>query len=86
MKQRIKLDFNELAAQIGEVIEKGKRSKIVKKNADGIAVGMYLLSEYLIEIGELAVKQENAELIEILLDLHVLSEVNTNDERTQRSV
>lgn len=71
MNRRMKLDINNLFRQIDDVIS-NSRSKIVKDNGFEIAIGLDLLSKYLIEIGKLAIKQNNKELIEILVDLHVL--------------
>ena len=68
---RMKLDINNLFRQIDDVIS-NSRSKIARENGFGIAIGLDLLSKYLMEIGELAIKQDNKELIEILVDLHVL--------------
>ena len=70
-EKRIKLDINNLFRQIEDVIS-NSRSKIARENGFGIAIGLDLLSKYLMEIGELAIKQDNKELIEILVDLHVL--------------
>ena len=68
---RMKLDINNLFRQIDDVIS-NSRSKIARENGFGIAIGLDLLSKYLMEIGELAIKQDNKELIEILVDIHVL--------------
>lgn len=68
---RMKLDINNLFRQIDDVIS-NSRSKIARENGFGIAIGLDLLSKYLMEIGELAIKQDNKELIDILVDIHVL--------------
>ena len=74
-KQRIKLDINNLIRHIDEVIS-NSRSKIARENGYGISIGLDLLISYLKEIGQLAIDQDNKELIEILVDLHVLRHEN----------
>lgn len=76
-KQRVKLDFNNLLRQIDEVIS-NSRSKIAKENAFGISIGLTLLISYLKEIGELALSRNDEELIDILVDLHVLKREDTD--------
>lgn len=71
VNRRMKLDINNLFRHIDEVIS-NSRSKIARENGFGIAIGLDLLSKYLMEIGELAIRQDNQELIDILVDLHVL--------------
>lgn len=70
-KQRMKMDINNLIRHIDEVIS-NSRSKIARENGYSISIGLDLLISYLKEIGQLAIDQDNKELIEILLDLHVL--------------
>lgn len=70
-KQRMKMDINNLIRHIDEVIS-NSRSKIARENGYGISIGLDLLISYLKEIGQLAIDQNNQELIEILLDMHVL--------------
>ena len=71
MKQRVKLDIHNLFRMIDEVISNTRAKKAIEYGI-GISFGLDLLQAYLKEIGELAIKQENQELIEILMDLHVL--------------
>lgn len=71
MKRRVKLDIHNLFRMIDEVISKTRSKKAIEYGI-GISFGLDLLQAYLIEIGELAIKQDNQELIEILMDLHVL--------------
>ena len=70
-KQRMKMDINNLIRHIDEVIS-NSRSKIARENGYGISIGLDLLISYLKEIGQLAIDQDNKELIEILVDMHVL--------------
>lgn len=71
MKRRVKLDIHNLFRMIDEVISNTRSKKEIEYGI-GISFGLDLLQAYLIEIGELAIKQDNQELIEILMDLHVL--------------
>ena len=71
MKLRVKLDIHNLFRMIDEVISNTRSKKAIEYGI-GISFGLDLLQAYLTEIGELAIKQDNQELIEILLDLHVL--------------
>lgn len=70
---RMKLDINHLFEEIEKVIS-NSRSKIARENGWHIAVGMDLLIWYLQQIGERAIKRQDDELIDLLLDLHVLKE------------
>lgn len=70
-KQRMKMDIYNLIRHIDEVIS-NSRSKIARENGYSISIGLDLLISYLKEIGQLAIDQDNKELIEILLDFHVL--------------
>ena len=78
-KQRMKMDINNLIRNIDEVIF-NSRSKIARENGYGISIGLDLLISYLKEIGQLAIDQNNQELIEILLDMHVLRSEEGNGE------
>lgn len=71
MKHRMKMDINNWMRQIDDVLS-NSRSKIVRENRFGISIGMDLLLSYLKEIAERAIELNDEELIEILLDLHVL--------------
>ena len=71
VKRRVKLDIHNLTRMIDEVISNTRAKKAIEYGI-GISFGLDLLQAYLIEIGELAIKQDNQELIDILLDLHVL--------------
>ena len=71
VKRRVKLDIHNLTRMIDEVISNTRAKKAIEYGI-GISFGLDLLQAYLKEIGELAIKQDNQELIDILLDLHVL--------------
>lgn len=71
MKQRMKMDINNWVRQVDDVLS-NSRSKIVRENRYGISIGMDLLLSYLKEIAERAIELNDKEMIEILLDLHIL--------------
>lgn len=71
MNRRVQLDIHNLFRMIDEVISNTRAKKAIEYGI-GISFGLDLLQAYLKEIGELAIKQDNKELIEILMDLHVL--------------
>ena len=71
MKHRMKMDINNWVRQIDDVLS-NSRSKIVRENRYGISIGMDLLLSYLKEIAERAIELNDKEMIEILLDLHIL--------------
>ena len=71
MNRRMKMDINNWIRQVDDVLS-NSRSKIVRENRYGISIGMDLLLAYLKEIAERAIELNDEELIEILLDLHVL--------------
>lgn len=67
----MKMDINNWVRQIDDVLS-NSRSKIVRENRYGISIGMDLLLSYLKEIAERAIELNDKEMIEILLDLHIL--------------
>lgn len=70
---RMKMDINNWFRLINEVIS-NSRSKIARENGFGIAIGMELLTSYLRQIAERAIDLADDELIDLLIDLHVLKE------------
>lgn len=72
-KHRMKMDINNWFRLVEEVIS-NSRSKIARENGFGIAIGMELLTSYLRQIAERAIELNDDELIDLLLDLHVLKE------------
>ena len=70
---RMKMDINNWFRLVNEVIS-NSRSKIARENGFGIAIGMELLTSYLRQIAERAIDLADDELIDLLLDLHVLKE------------
>lgn len=65
------MDINNLVRQIDDVLSNSK-SKIVRENRYGIFIGLDLLLSYLKEISNRAICLNDEELIEILIDMHVL--------------
>lgn len=72
--QRMKLDINHLFEVIDEVLQ-NSRSKIIRERGFAIAVGLELLQQYLRDIAHRAIELEDDALIGLLVDLHVLREI-----------
>lgn len=72
MTHRVKFDINNWARQVYEILDNSK-SKIVLKNKAGVSVGLGLLISRLIKIAERAIELNDDKLIELLVDVGVLS-------------
>ena len=72
--QRMKLDINHLFEVIDEVLQNSK-SKIIRERGVAISVGLDLLQHYLRDIAHRAIELEDDVLIGLLVDLHVLKEI-----------
>lgn len=72
MTHRVKFDINNWARQVYEILDNSK-SKIVLENRAGISMGLNLLMSYLIKIAERAIELNDDKLIELLVDVGVLS-------------
>ena len=72
--QRMKLDINHLFEVIDEVLQ-NSRSKIIRERGFAISVGLDLLKHYLRDIANRAIELEDDVLIGLLVDLHVLKEI-----------
>lgn len=70
---RMKLDYNNLLQTIDRTLSES-RSRTVKANAFGIAVGLELLSGYLRDIAERAIELEDDKLIELCVGMGVLKQ------------
>lgn len=70
---RMKLDYNNLLPTIDRTLSES-RSRTVKANAFGIAVGLELLSGYLRDIAERAIELEDDNLIELCVGMGVLKQ------------
>lgn len=68
---RVKLDYNNLLSNIDRTLSES-RSRIVKENAFGIAVGLELLSGYLRDIAQRAIDLEDDKLIELCIGIGIL--------------
>lgn len=73
MKNRMKLDYNNLMRQIDDILG-AEHIEYVQNNGYGVAIGLQLLSGYIKDIAEYALKTENDYLIKWCLDLHILKE------------
>lgn len=68
---RMKLDYNNLLSNIDRTLSESK-SRVVKENAFGIAVGLELLSGYLRDIAQRAIDLEDDKLIELCVGMGIL--------------
>ena len=70
---RMKLDYNNLLSNIDSTLSKS-RSKVVKRSAFGIAVGLELLSGYLRDIAQRAIDLNDEKLIELCVGMGILKQ------------
>lgn len=70
-RMRMKLDYNNLLSNIDRTLSES-RSRIVKENAFGIAVGLELLSGYLRDIAQRAIDLNDDKLIELCVGMGIL--------------
>lgn len=68
---RVKMDYNNLVEEIDRTVS-ASRSRVVKENAFGIAVGLELLSGYLRDIAQRAIDLNDDELIELCVGMGIL--------------
>lgn len=68
---RMKLDYNNLLSNIYRTLSES-RSKVVKRNAFGIAVGLEMLSGYLRDIAQRAIDLNDDKLIDLCVDMGIL--------------
>lgn len=70
---RMKLDYNNLLSNIDRTMSES-RSRVVKENAFGIAVGLELLSGYLRDIAQRAIDLNDDELIDLCVGMGILKQ------------
>lgn len=70
---RMKLDYNNLLSNIDRTLSES-RSRVVKENAFGIAVGLELLSGYLRDIAQRAIDLNDDKLIELCVGMGILKQ------------
>nr|DAZ54187.1 MAG TPA: hypothetical protein [Caudoviricetes sp.] len=70
---RIKMDYNNLLSTIDRTLSES-RSRTVKANAFGIAVGLELLSGYLRDIAQRAIDLNDDKLIDLCVDMGILKQ------------
>lgn len=68
---RMKLECNNLLSTIDRTLSES-RSRVVKENAFGIAVGLELLPGYLRDIAQRAIELEDDKLIELCVGMGIL--------------
>lgn len=70
---RMKLDYNNLLSNIDRTLSES-RSRVVKENAFGIAVGLELLSGYLRDIAQRAIDLNDDKLVELCVGMGILKQ------------
>lgn len=70
---RVKMDYNNLLSTIDRTLSES-RSRTVKANAFGIAVGLELLSGYLRDIAQRAIDLNDDKLIDLCVDMGILKQ------------
>lgn len=68
---RMKMDYNNLLSTIDRTLSES-RSRTVKANAFGIAVGLELLSGYLRDIAQRAIDLNDDKLIDLCVGMGIL--------------
>lgn len=74
MHDKMKLDYNNLIRLIMDAISEMQDDKETQNTAFGIAIGLKLLSSYLKDIATLAIKRNDAELLELCKGLLIVTE------------
>lgn len=74
MHDRMKLDYNNLTRLIMDAVSGKQDDEETQNTAFGIAVGLELLSSYLKDIATLAIKRNDAELLELCKGLLIVTE------------
>ena len=80
MTDKMKLDYNNLMRLIMDTLASVEREDpetvflAVKDNAFGISIGLELLTSYLKDIALLAIKRNDAELLELCKGLLIVTE------------
>ena len=80
MTDKMKLDYNNLMRLIMDILTSVEREDpetvflAVKDNAFGISIGLELLTSYLKDIALLAIKRNDAELLELCKGLLIVTE------------
>ena len=74
MRDKMKLDYNNLTRLIMDVVSKKQDDEATQNTAFAIAIGLELLSSYLKDIATLAIKRNDAELLELCKRLLIVTE------------
>ena len=74
MLDRMKLDYNNLTRLLMDAVSGKQDDEETQNTAFGIAVGLELLSSYLKDIATLAIKRNDAELLELCKGLLIVTE------------
>lgn len=76
MHDKVKLGYNNLTRLIMNAVSGKQGDEETQNTAFGIAVGLELLSSYLKDIATLAIKRDDAELLELCKGLLIVKEYN----------
>lgn len=74
MQNRMKLDYNNLIRMIMDAVSGERNDEETQNTAFVIAGGLELLSSYLKDIATLAIKRNDAELLELCKGLLIVKE------------
>lgn len=74
MQNKMKLDCNNLIRMIMDAVYDRVDSEEAQLAANGIAIGLQLLSEYLKDIAMLAIRRNDVELLELCKGLLIVKE------------
>lgn len=74
MRDKMKLDYNNLTRLIMDAVSEKHDDEETQNTAFAIAIGLELLSSYLKDIATLAIKRNDAELLELCKGLLIVTE------------
>ena len=80
---RMKLEYNNLLSTIDRTLSES-RSRVVKENAFGIAVGLELLSGYLRDIAQRTIDLNDDELIDLCVGMGILKQEDESRSEERR--
>lgn len=76
MREKMKLDYNNLTRLIMDAVSGKQDDEETQNDTFAIAIGLELLSSYLKDIATLAIKRNDAELLELCKGLLIVKEGN----------
>ena len=76
MREKMKLDYNNLTRLIMDAVSGKQDDEETQNDTFAIAIGLEILSSYLKDIAMLAIKRNDAELLELCKGLLIVKEGN----------